>query len=87
VAAGLESELRAVIVVNGPERADHGDVVGALADAGEPVADEQAGLAVGAIAGLQRHDGFAIAVGGIGADDVGVDALGIEDIFVRRVRD
>src|SRR5207245_2757567 len=61
-------------------------LISALADAGEPVADQQAGLAIGAIAGLKRHDGFAIAVSRIGADDVGIDALGIEDIFVWRIR-
>src|SRR5207245_5915351 len=33
-----------------------------------------------------RHDGFAIAVSRIGADDGGIDALGIEDIFVWRIR-
>src|SRR2546426_11882110 len=36
VTAGLEGQLRAVVIVHGPQRADDGDVVGTLADAGEP---------------------------------------------------
>jgi hypothetical protein len=88
VAAVLEGELGAVVVVDRPQRADDGDVIGAgLADLLEPIADEQAALTVGLVAGVQRHEQLAIAVGGVGADDVLVDAGGIEDGFERRVID
>ena len=45
VPAGVELELRAVIVVGGPHRADDGQVVGAVAEVRPPVADLEAALA------------------------------------------
>ena len=85
MAAGLEGELRAVIVVNGPERAHHGEIIRAGADVLEPVADDQSALAVGLVAGLEREDDLAIAVARIAADHVFV--LRLDHGFVRRVGD
>ena len=48
VPAGVQLELGPVVVVGRPQRADHGDVVGARADVLPPVADRQAALAVAA---------------------------------------
>ena len=50
--AGVPGELRAVVVVDGPQRADDGEVVGARADVLPPVADLQAALAVLLVAGV-----------------------------------
>ena len=85
VASGLPGELGAVVVVDGPERAHHRQVVRASADVLEPIADHEAGLAVGLVAGLQRHDDLAVAVGRVRADDV--FALGREHAGVRRLGD
>src|SRR5258706_47716 len=75
VTASLERKLRAMIIVEGPERANHREVVGAFADVLEPIADDEAALAVVLVAGLQRHNDLAIAVRRIPADDIRVDLL------------
>ena len=68
--ARLPGQLRAMIVVEGPQGSDHGKVVGALADMLEPVAHHQAALAVRPTPGLQRHEGLAIPVRRVAADNV-----------------
>ena len=80
--AGLPGELRAVVVVNRPERTHHREVVGAAADVLEPVADDESALAVGLVAGLEREDDLAIAVGGVAADDVLAFAFKLMGSFV-----
>ena len=85
MASGLESELRAVIVVHRPKRTHHREVIRTFADMLKPIADHQPALAVAAIAGLQRHDRLAIAVTRIGAHDVLLDLGRIEHVLVRRV--
>ena len=56
VAAGVELELGAVVVVGGPHRADDGDVVDAVAQVGPPVADLDPALAALPEADLHRVD-------------------------------
>ena len=85
MAARLPGQLRAVIVMNGPERAHHREIVRAFANVFEPIAHDQPALAVSFVAGLQRHDDLAISMRRIGPDDVCVDALWIEHILVRRL--
>ena len=70
VPAGVKLQLGAVVVVDGPERPHDGEIVGAHADVTEPVAHHQAASAVGLVAGLQRHDDLAVAVGRVAAEHV-----------------
>ena len=64
VPAGVELVLGGVVVVGGPDRAHHGDVVDAGADVRPPVADLDAAAAALAIADLEREDrGHQLAVG------------------------
>ena len=85
VAAGVELDLGAVIVVGGPHGADEGDVVGAGSDVREPVADFDAALAVAAEADLERVDGGALlTVGVVDDDDADIlEFLGGLDVLVR----
>ena len=83
MATGLERELCAVVVVQRPERAHHSEVVGAGADIREPVAHLQPALPVLLVAGLERHDGLAVAVGGVAPHNIGIDPLGVQYGLVR----
>src|SRR5207244_12016559 len=83
----LPGKLCAVIVVNGVKRANHGEIVSTLADMLKPVADDQSALTVFLEARLERHDNFAIAMRGVCANDVGINALRFEDILVMRLLD
>src|SRR5439155_8435504 len=83
VPAGVELELRPVVVVAGPERADHGEVVGARADVLPPVGDLEAALAVAAEAGAEAHEDLAVAVLGVAGDDT--TAVAGEGTLVGRV--
>src|ERR1051326_8974062 len=85
VPAGLPRQLRAVIVVNGPEGPHHGQVIRTGADVPEPVAHHQPALAVGFESGLQWHDYLAVSVLGISPDDV--LAFGGQHAFVGRLLD
>jgi hypothetical protein len=72
VAAGVELRLGAVVVVGGVHRADDRQVIDALAQAGEPVADLGAALAVLLEADLQRVEAVTLlAVGVVDNDDAG----------------
>src|SRR2546427_11858861 len=53
----------------------------------KPVADDQSALTVFLEARLERHDDFTIAVLRVGANDVGIHSLRVEDILVRRLLD
>ena len=68
--ARVPGELGPVIVVVGPQRPDHGNIVRAFADVPPPVSHEQAALAVALIAGVEPHEHPAIAVGRVAVDDV-----------------
>ena len=83
--ARVPCELRAVVVVLGPERAHHGEIIRASADMREPVAHHESALAVVLIAGVERHDDLAVLVRRIAADDVLVCIL--EHAGVRRFLD
>src|SRR5262245_23120116 len=50
--SGLPGELRAMVVMDRPERANHGKVVGALPDMFEPIAHHQSTLPVTPETGL-----------------------------------
>jgi hypothetical protein len=52
VASAVELDLRAVVVIGGPHAADEGDLIGAGADVGEPIADLHAALTVAFEPGL-----------------------------------
>src|SRR5262249_2329188 len=77
VPARVPLELGAVVIVGGPQGANHGEVVGTAADVLPPVGDHEAGLAVLLPAGVQAHELFAAAVGGVGADEA-LEALRIQ---------
>src|SRR6185436_599741 len=83
--ARLPGELRAVIVMNRPERTHHGDIISAFADMLEPIANDKPALAVGAEVCLQRHDRLAISMRWIAADNI--LSLVLQHTGVRRVRD
>src|SRR5258706_2124913 len=87
MAARLKGELSTMIVVEGPKGTDHRDVIRAFADAFKPVAHDKSALAVILVAGLERHDDFAIPMRWISADDIGVNLLWIEHRLVRRFVD
>src|SRR6185436_3334881 len=74
-----------MIVVNRPKRTHHRQVIRALPDVPKPIAGNQAGLSVGPVTGLERHDLFAVPMGRIASDDV--LALRVEDLGERRIGD
>ena len=89
VPAGVELRLRAVVVVGGVHRADHGDVVDAAADVRQPVADLDAALAVFLEADLERIELVPLlAVGIVDDRDPGqLELLGVLHVLERRLAD
>ena len=89
VPAGVELRLGAVVVVGRVHRADDGDVVDALADVRQPVADLDAALAVLLEADLQRVELVPLlAVGVVDDDDAGqLELLGVLRVLERRLGD
>ncbi len=87
--AGMELKLGAVVIVGRPHRADHGDVVNAVADVGPPIADGNAGLTTLAVADLERIHLLAdVAIGIVRHDDANVAGQGIgQGVAVRGLGD
>src|SRR2546430_12815563 len=82
VSPGLKSELRAMVVIQCPERADHSEIVRAFADAFEPIPDDQAAFPIRLVARLERHDELAVSMRRVPADNIGVYFFRIEHRFV-----
>src|SRR5262249_24575140 len=88
VPAGVELQLRAVVVVAGPERADDGDLVDAFGDVRPPVADLDARFAPLLETGLQRVElRLHLVLAGDDLADVFLEERGVERRLVRRLRD
>src|SRR5262249_12789407 len=68
VPAGVPLQLGAVVVVAGPQRADDGEVVGALSDVLPPVGDGETAFAVLLVARVKPHEHAAAAVRRVGGD-------------------
>ena len=89
MATGVKLGLCAVIIVGGPHRTDHGQVVGTTADVGHPIAHFDAGLAILSITDLQRVKFVSLlAVGVVDHRDAGeLQFFGILHIGKRRFVD
>ena len=85
MAAGVPGELGPMIVVVGPQRTDHGDVIGTCSDVPPPVGDQQPTLPITLITGVESHEHTTIAVGRVSFDDV--LAFASHDVAVRSVAD
>src|SRR5687767_2303737 len=85
VAASLPRKLRAMVVMDRPQRAHYGEISGARPDVLEPIAHHQPGLHITAIASLERHDDLALPVARIPANDIAVSIL--QHSFIRRILD
>src|SRR5262249_41156040 len=81
VPARVPLQLRPVVVVRGPQRTHHGDVIGTRPDVFPPVGHHQPAFAVLLVAGFEAHQHFAPAVRGVGGDHV-LDARVGEDALV-----
>src|SRR5687768_9586992 len=81
----LPRQLRAVIVVNRPERSDDCDVIRTGADILEPIPNWKTALTVDLVPGLQRHDLLSISMPRIATDDVLFRAH--QNVFERRLID
>ena len=86
--AGVELQLRPVIVVRGPYRANDGQVIRATANVWQPVADFQAALPVPFEANLQRKQlvsDMAVRVVGHHHAQIVVDERGGQHVAVRGI--